>query len=234
MISTLAIAALVAGAVSLIGLGLIVEIIARQKQPATAGPRAGSVLFPTNWLPMIFVLLLGAGVIGYALLLRDRAGNIGKTYGEDIAGLCQSAASSTPDERNLKTRIRPFRLVVMKLDGRQHSWHDKLPEEMRAEDRDSIDLVACVGDKRYYDVIESCDYVDGMTGGVYTIKRIQYYQNVYLLNPDTGQPAKILRAWGSAPEYCPDEKYGKDNLTGGEPSYSYFYEVLVDYAWYQS
>ncbi|RPJ02524.1 MAG: hypothetical protein EHM39_01655 [Chloroflexi bacterium] len=233
MISTLAIAALVAGAISLIGLGLILEIIARQKQPVAANTRAGSVLFPTSWLPMIFVVLLGAGVIGYGLYLRDRAGNIGKAYGEDIAGLCQNAASVTPDERNLKTRIRPFKLVVMNLDGKRHSWHDRLPEEMRAGDRAEIDLVACVGDKQYYEVIESCDYVDSQTGGEFIIKRIQYYKNVYLLNPDTGQPAKILRAWGSAPEYCPDEIYGKDNLTCGEPSYSYFYEVLVDYAWYQ-
>jgi hypothetical protein len=191
-------------------------------------------VFPTNWLPMIFLLVLGTGVVGYALVLRDRAGNISKTYGDDIAGLCQNAASETPNERHLKTRVRPFQIVVMNLDGRRHSWHDKLPEEMRAEDRDSIDLVACVGDKKYYEEIESCDYTDSMTGGQFTIKRIRYYKNVYLLNPDTGQPAKVLRAWGSDPEYCPDPVYSKDNLTGGEPSYSYFYEVLVDYAWYQS
>jgi hypothetical protein len=233
MISTIAIAALVSGAVSLIALGVILEMVARQKRGAAPREQAGSMVFPTTWLPMIFVVLLGVGVIGYALVLRNRAGELTDKYGADITGLCKNAASGTADERNLKTRVRPFKLIVLNLDGQRHSWHDQLPEEMRAEDRAAIDLVACVGDKKFSEVVESCDYIDDSTGAQFTVNRIQYYKNVYLLNPDTGQPAKVLRAWGAAPEYCPDPIYGTSNLLGGEPTYSYFYEVLVDYAWYQ-
>ena len=128
--------------------------------------------------------------------------------------------------------LRPYRVTVVDYDGTRHPWHNRLPDTIRAADRETPDVVACVTENREK-IVEDCPYYDyGYSSGyLFSIQRIALYNDVFLLNPNTGTVFSVLRIWGTTPEYCPDTAMGEEGTVekryGEPPEYEAFYTELA-------
>ncbi len=161
-------------------------------------------------------------------------------YGDAIADMC-GRVSGEASMANLPLTARPYGVVIMDNDGTRHSWHRKLPDEVRANNQSQTDIVVCISDERE-EVVESCVYDRvsyGLTGRsvdpsqTMVVQRQQIYQDVFLLNPDTGAVIQTFRVAGSAPKACPSNISGESgdvkSIQGSDPEYEAFFYQLQQF-----
>jgi hypothetical protein len=129
--------------------------------------------------------------------------------------------------------LRPYRVTVVDYDGTRHPWHNRLPDKIRAAGRETPDVVVCVTENREK-IVEDCPYYDAAYSEDYylfSIQRIAIYNDVFLVNPNTGTVFSVLRVWGTTPEYCPDATKGEPGTVekryGDPPEYEAFYTELA-------
>lgn len=217
-------AIIVGGAVLLIGVGIALELRGTGKTPE--GKPSGSGFNPN----FIILLVMIFGAVMLVVYSRLAKANLNSTYGSTIANRCETTVFADFDRDNLTSTHQPPRILIMSDNGKRHSWHSQLPDEMQADDQASTDIVACVMSSTHQQVIETCEYEEFGTGTVFDVSRIQYYRNVYLVDAATGRAITPIVAWGSGPDYCPDTiSTGDKTLRGGQPQYNYFYDALNEF-----
>jgi hypothetical protein len=224
MLSPLLLGVIVGGAVLLIGVGIALEMRSASKPP-DGKPSGGG--FNPNFIILLVMIFGAVMLVAYSQLAKA---NLNATYGSTIANLCETTVFADFHRDNLSSSHQPPRILVLSDNGRRHSWHNQLPDNMRAEDQASTDVVACVMSNTHEQVVETCEYQEFGSGTVFNVSRIQYYRNVYLVDAATGLPIAPIVAWGSGPDYCPDTISTADKtLRGGQPQFNYFYDALTEF-----
>ena len=208
----------------LIGVGIALEMRSASKTP-DGKPSGGG--FNPNFIILLVMIFGAVMLIAYTQLAKA---NLNAKYGSTIANLCETTVFADFHRENLSSSRQPPRILILSDSGRRHSWHNQLPDDMRAEDQASTDIVACVMSNTHEQVVETCEYQEFGSGASFNVSRIQYYRNVYLVDAATGLPIAPIVAWGSGPDYCPDTISTADKtLRGGQPQYRYFYDALTEF-----
>jgi hypothetical protein len=224
MLSPVLIAVIIGGAVLLIGVGIALELRGASKTP-DGKPSGGG--FNPNFIILLVMIFGAVMLIVYTQLTKA---NLKAQYGSTIANMCETTVFANFDRNNLTSTHQPPRILILSDSGRRHSWHSQLPDNMRAEDQASTDIVACVMSSTHEQVVETCEYQEFGTGTVFDVSRVQYYRNVYLVDAATGRAIAPIVAWGAGPDYCPDTITTADKtLRGGQPQFNYFYDALNEF-----
>jgi hypothetical protein len=219
MLSPTLLVIIIGGAVLLIGAGI--ASVLRDRDPTSGGG------FNPNVIVVLLLIFGGAMLVVYSQLEKWMVKN---KYGDRIANMCETTVFTDFSKNNLTSDRFPPRILIMGDNGKRHEWHDDLPDVMRAEDRESTDIVACVMSKKHQQVMETCNYESYSSGKVFTVSRVQYYRNVYLVDAATGLPIATIVAWGAGPEYCPQTIVTANRkLMGSDPKYTYFYDALYQF-----
>lgn len=240
-VTVLVILGALAGGLILVG-GVLIELADRGRPPqASRTARADSfsrsdtrdsaaltVLGVVAALAM--VVCLGVVALGVAVSSRASDGAVS----DDVADLC-AGIGRTASIDHRPAAPRPYRVAVVDHDGDQHEWHNRLPDLVRADAPDAIDALACVTEDREM-IVEDCPYYPYSFAGtdesetVFSVQRIAIYNDVFLLNPASGEVFAVLRVWGTAPEACSAYKMGeRDSVTpehGEPPEFTTFYAEL--------
>ncbi len=199
-----------AGAILLILVGIILELSSHGQ----------SFWKKPSVLMVGFVVLAMGGAVAYCYIssVVDKY-MVRQKYGGEIIDLC-AEPKGVPNLANLPTTSSPWRVAVIEDIGTTARWHDQLPAERRANDKDSTNIIACV--ERQRQVIETCEYTSGQP-----IDRVQYYVDVSLFNAENYQMISTFQVWGSIPTTCPSmaarsraPRQGDDPL--GKESSDYF------------
>lgn len=178
----------------------------------------------------VVMILIALGVAGYFGIQEYQRWSFKRAYGEAVTTMCLPPGGGQANLNNAPFEDKPWRVVVMDED-RRHSWHKDLPAEARAEDRAALDLVVCVLEK-HKQVVGDCPYLS--TGGTqFNIRRVQAYQDLVVLNVESGRRVADLRVWGAAPGPCPDTYFGttNDTIDGSDPQFRDFYYVIMNLVW---
>lgn len=153
-------------------------------------------------------------------------------FGDEIAKLCDEPAGGAPELANFVNGDAEVRFLVLTNEGMYDDWHDKLPAEMRAGDKESLDVVVCkVASTKQ---IESCPYTDpdDESKVMFTINRVQPVLDLVLLSPSGARIAETT-ILGGMPDKCPDEARGSKDSTqtksGAAVSYNDFYTELTSF-----
>ena len=173
---------IVGGAVLLIGVGIALEMRSASKTPD--GKTSGGGFNP-NFIILLVMIFGAVMLIGYSQLSKV---NLNAKYGSTIANLCETTVFADFHRDNLSSSHQPPRILILSDNGRRHSWHNQLPDNMRAEDQASTDIVACVMSNTHEQVVETCEYQEFGSGTIFNVSRIQYYRNVSLVDAATGLP----------------------------------------------
>lgn len=184
-----------------------------------------------GWVIALFVVVVGVFAGLYLAYMEFDKWWLRRTYGEDIAGICMRPVSGSASAINAPTSAKPWQALV--LDGEHKSkWHGDLPKEARADSRDEVDVVVCVTDKRKSKVGE-CPRVSVDGSSYFVLDRMQFYQDLYVFNPDTGQLITMLQVWGAPPGPCPDLRVGSksEDIEGQDPVFRDFYYTLMSVTW---
>jgi hypothetical protein len=224
MLSPILLGVVIGGAVLLIGVGIALEMRNASKTPDGKATGGG---FNPNFIILLVMIFGVVMLVAYSQLAKA---NLNAKYGSTIANMCETTVFANFDRDNLSSTHQPLRILILSDSGRRHSWHNQLPDNIRAEDQASTDIVACVMSSTHQQVVETCEYQEFGTGTVFNVSRVQYYRNVYLVDAATGQPIAPIVAWGSGPDYCPDTISTADKtLRGGQPQFNYFYDALTEF-----
>lgn len=143
----------------------------------------------------LVIICIFGGVIGVILQSQEDE-RLRNTFGEQIINICVNNTSTTSPSFQQMPRTA---LKLLVLEGAsESSWHDDVPDEMRAETREELNVLACVAAER--DVfLERCPYEDN----VY-IDRYARGHTVTLYNPDSARPITSFEVHGSPPGRCED------------------------------
>jgi len=151
-------------------------------------------------------------------------------YGKEIASLCTAPVSG--QATNAVLPPKPWHALVIEGD-KQHLWHNRLPDEVRATGRDSVDAVICLSPTRSA-VVEECA-ARTIVAEEHTIPRIQYYRDVTIFSAQTRQPIGTLRVYGAAPQDCgPFVQVTQKGVVfkGEQPTFRNFYDTIINVLWY--
>jgi hypothetical protein len=194
------------------------------------------ILMSRRRLSIIIILLLiiccaGAVAIVVFTMEQEKA-EIRDKYGEDVAKLCEEPGGGAADPANLTSADAQIKFLILTDEGMYHDWHDKLPVELRAKDKDELDAVICLQSSSKE--IERCPYVDPKDESktLFTIVREQPLVDVVLLNPAGARIAEFTLS-GGMPDECSDEARGtKDSVQkqrGKAVSYNDLYTALTEF-----
>jgi len=188
-------------------------------------PRATAILSG------LFFAVVFVAVAGFLLYGEYQKWRLENDYGETIATMCVTPNDSVASLGNGPRIMKPWRAVV--IDGeKKHSVNGMLPAEAQGKDAASTDVVICVN-KIGKQVIEECPYRSIDTGQRFIVRRVQYFQNLVVLNAATGDRITTVASVGSAPEECPYRYRGKDDdeLLGGKPGDREMYYAVMNAIW---
>lgn len=188
-----------------------------------------------------FILLFGTlaailcvVVVAVALYsIEQEKKEIRDKYGSEVADMCDEPGGGTADVANLPGTNGQFKFLVLTDTGTYHEWHDKLPADLRAEDKETLSAVICL--ESHTTTVESCPYTDPKdeTKTVFTIERVRPYLDMILLNPQTGARIAERTIQGGEPDACPDEAKGTKGSTvtkkGRAVAYNDFYTALTEF-----
>jgi hypothetical protein len=147
-------------------------------------------------------------------------------YGKEIAEICNPPAGGDAAETNMPDDPRPLSVAVMDADSTfLHEWHDDLPSDFRAGNRDELRVVICV--EMESQVVESCPYyTEDDSDKTFMIERVRQDAHLILLNAESGQRISELTVQGESPNECPNTARGRVGDTtqykGDKPSYNDF------------
>lgn len=148
----------------------------------------------------IVVIIVGS------ILNAIETGAVHSAYGSTYASACQPMPFGSDSLDNLNDGSSP-RKVLLLTGGtqRRDAFHSELPKQWRAENEESVSLIACVEHEKT--VIETCEYERSSNNGTYTarIKREQHTTTIALVNPNSGRRIDSLEIIGAEPNKCPDD-----------------------------
>lgn len=214
-------------AVVLIIVGVTVDSASKKQQAQPRSSTSKSSGLKVTLMVVGLVLLAIGGAVGYCYISSTLAeGRLRDKYGDQIVDLCMDP-KGVPDPSNLPTAYVPWKVVVLEDVAARADWHKRLPDERRAEDKASTNIVVCVDTQSK--VLETCEYTQR------TLDRVQHYVEVSLFNAENLQMITTFLIWGSIPEACPDmiTRYtpslrGDDPLETTSPDYfAVFYDTLL-------
>lgn len=122
----------------------------------------------------------------------------------------------------------PHQLVLLRPDGTSHDLTYTILSQwgMGSRDLENIDLVACV-QKQAQQGLETCRYANGGA----SIKRLQNYVEIMVVEAATGRFVARTTITGSEPANCPSSVSKAEHQTyeGGEVSLSEIQEWLATF-----
>ena len=158
---------------------------------------------------IILILCIALTALGLFLLEKER-GDVKEAYGENVADMCDPPAGG-----QARFSLRPegdLKAAVLEVDDSLwHEWHEDLPDNLRADDRDSLGVVICVEEGK--EVIERCPYQIQGEDGDFTVIREQTYAELIYLNAETGERFLESRVTGGEPDECPDTFRAREGST---------------------
>jgi hypothetical protein len=215
------------GALVLIIAGVLLNSSSEKQQPtrraaptSSGGSKLGVIILG------LIVLAIGAGVAVYFIATEMEKDEVRDKYGDQIADVCKNPAGSA-NPANLPAAAPPWKVVVIDEDGTRDYWHRVLPDDRRADDQASTNMVVCLDN--HEQVVEECKYTSR------TLQRIQNYVDVTVFNAENFQPITTFQVWGSTPGVCPElvtrntsDPEGDDPGGYGEKEYfNTFYTELM-------
>lgn len=141
-----------------------------------------------------------------------------------LSGVCQGQGVSQAAEYNKDDQeISP--VVILNVEGKKHSWTNKVPEEWRPLSVEDTELVACMDKKQQEDMIQDCDYNIGPN-----VKRYQHFIGIELREAKTGNVIDSDKLEGSTPDRCAEwEEVSKTTIDGSKVSFSKAKEWLEEF-----
>jgi hypothetical protein len=162
----------------------------RSAQQTSSGSKLGCIVF------VFIVLAIGAGVAVYFIASEKEKSDVRDKYGVQIADICKTPTGVAANRSNLPAAVPPWKVVVLDDSGSRHYWHRVLPDDRRAEDQASTNIVVCLAKRDR--VVEQCKYTSR------TMDRVQHYVDVTVFNAENLQPISTFQVWGSTPGACPE------------------------------
>ena len=146
------------------------------------------------------------------------------TFGEDVANMCNPPEGGAASDRNWP-RIPGSQMQILLLEQgatQKHGWHDDLPDDLRADSLEEVDLVICMGEEGEI-VLETCEYTqtgDPRQPVLFRVQLVRPTVNIIILNRQTGQRIVEIPVGGSTPPQCPQRdrvERGTTKLQVGDP-----------------
>lgn len=172
-----------------------------------------------QWLWIVGIVLAAALVVIWLVNIIAQF-TAARSFGPELTSLCAGTVSAG----ELLDTMPEGKLAVLQGGGtRMHPWHNKLPDERRADSADQVDYVVCTQPSSY--TVEVCKYTSGGR-----VKRIRYVNEVLFIDPELGELVAQDKVYGSYPDSCPKSK-GVDLFTetikGGKPGFKAFASLLA-------
>lgn len=146
-------------------------------------------------------------VIVGSIMNAVETGAVRSAYGTTYAEACDGMPSGSESLDNFDTdNSTPRQVLILTGDTqRRDDFHSEIPSQWRAEDEDSVSLIACV--ERESEVIDTCEYDRPSSEGNYTVDvdREEHSVTVVLINPDTGRIIDSRTVSSDEPDDCPDD-----------------------------
>ena len=146
-------------------------------------------------------------IIVGSIMNAVETGAVRSAYGASYAEACDGMPSGSESLDTLdKGDTTPRQVLILTGDTqRRDDFHAEMPSQWRAEDEDSVSLIACV--ERESEVIETCAYERPSDEGSYTVDvdREEHSVTVVLINPDTGRLIDSMTVDSDEPDDCPDD-----------------------------
>lgn len=128
------------------------------------------------------VNLQSAGILTPGGLAQQKEPSVAK-FPEELEPIVRGQAIEKANAWKWDTERAPMVAVLLKDTGSLHSWHAKLPVEMRSESVEDTEMILVVGSQRR-SLVEIIKYKQR---GAPPIRRYRYQVNVWLVEAKTGK-----------------------------------------------
>lgn len=167
--------------------------------------------FTKGRLGFCAVLLIPFCLFGGVGMLKYREWQEMETvFGEALLSMCRSEYYD--DVGTFPSFEGSPRFLIIEESGLPGSWHRKLPENLRADGAEEVDLVVCLDYAEDVEVSE-CEYT-----GWKVIRRFRLARNVFVVDPQTGKTVASTTLYGDAP-VCPQVTDTSKSITGTQPKF---------------
>jgi hypothetical protein len=143
-----------------------------------------------------------------------------RSFGPELTSLCTGYEPATA----LSDTVPDGKLVVLQGRGKRiHPWHNKLPDDRRADSPGEVDHVVCILRPSSY-AVETCKYSMGGRA-----KRIRRGYEVLFVDPQRGTPVFWDEVYGPYPDRCPESKgasFLTETIKGEKPGFQEFASFL--------
>jgi len=169
--------------------------------------------------------ILGAA-IGLGALVSGSACSCENAMDREIlnglSAVCQGQGVARAADFDPESDTSP--IVILNLEGKKHSWTNKVPEEWRPLTVEHTELVACIG-KNEEKLVQDCDYNIGPN-----VKRYEFHVDLYLREAKTAREVSSVNLSGSTPDKCKQsERVEKTRISGSKVSFGQARDWLERY-----
>ena len=169
------------------------------------------------------LIIIIFGVIIFTLWRQQQRQQLVDAFGEDLLNLCNPPGGGLTNPANWPHKPGHAMKLLLLEQGTSnlHEWHDELPDDLRADERDQVDLVVCMGGTGE-EILRTCEYYWTDTGFeplLFTVELARPVMHLTIINGQTQLRIVEKPLGGYAPTECPDRqvaRYGSTVLKVGE------------------
>lgn len=184
------------------------------------------------------IIIAFFGSVAYIIWQQQQTEKIVSAFGDDVVAMCNPPSGGNANPNNLPRHADYFKAVVFPANGgsKLHNWHDALIDEVRAENKDELDIIICMGEP-IEENLEVCEYYSlysfDTSTVIFTITRTRYFVTAVVINARNGNRIANAKVYGADPEACPDqeraEQGSNDFLRGDKPTENDFLRTMQTY-----
>lgn len=171
----------------------------------------------STFITAMIIIIIFYGII-YYIRNKQEENHFRNRFGEDMFALC-----ATPPENPRRDSFPTEQLQLLVLEGNELSdWYNDLPDILRADNREELNVVACVTNGELVRM-QTCSYSFGGS-----IRRFRQTKYVTLYSAKSSNIITRFQVFGSPPGSC-REYVGtdsRDSKTGSLPNGYDFQEAL--------